>query len=49
MTLLMRDWRVEAVMKEGETKQAWRERVLKPGFGQALLIGEVPVRLVRRK
>ena len=49
MTLLLRDWRVVPVMREAESKEAWRERVLKPGFGQALLMGEVPVKLIRRK
>lgn len=49
LTLLMREWRVEAVMKSGESKEAWRARVLKPSFGEALLIGEVPLKLIRRK
>ncbi|EJD03263.1 cytochrome P450 [Fomitiporia mediterranea MF3/22] len=49
LTLLLRDWRVVPVMQAGESKEAWRKRILKPGFGQALLIGEVPLKLVRRK
>ncbi|KAL5483373.1 hypothetical protein ACEPAI_8604 [Sanghuangporus weigelae] len=49
LTLLLRDWRVVPVMKVGESKEAWRNRVLEPGFGQALLLGEVPVKLVKRK
>lgn len=49
LTLLLLEWRVEPVMKNGETKQAWRKRILEPSFGEALLIGEVPLKLVRRK
>lgn len=48
LTLLLRDWRVEPVLRVGETKEQWRARVLKPSFGQALLLGEIPVRLFRR-
>jgi len=49
LTLLLRDWRVEPVLKPGETPVAWRARVLRPHFGMTLSFGEVPVRLVRRK
>ncbi|THH08156.1 hypothetical protein EW145_g2891 [Phellinidium pouzarii] len=48
LTLLLRDWRIEAVMNDGESRGDWRRRVLTPNFGQALLIGEVPLKLVRR-
>ena len=48
LTLLLREWRVTVDLK-GESKEAWRQRVLAPSFAQALLIGEVPLRLVRRK
>lgn len=49
LTLLLREWRVEPVYRDvEETKEEWRERVLKPSFGQALLLGEVPVRFIRR-
>lgn len=48
LTLILRDWRVEPVFRADETEEQWRARVLKPGFGQALLLGEVPVRLFRR-
>ena len=49
LTLLLRDWRVVPVLKGGESKEAWTVRILEPGFGQALLLGEVPVRLIRRR
>lgn len=48
LTLLLRDWRIDLVLRSGETPAAWRERVLQPGFGQAMMLGEVPVKLVRR-
>ncbi|KAI5120962.1 hypothetical protein M0805_006635 [Coniferiporia weirii] len=48
LTLLLREWRIVPVMNEGESRDDWRRRILKPAFGQALLIGNVPLRLVRR-
>ena len=47
LTMLLRDWRLVIDLK-GESRESWRNRVLAPGFGQALLIGEVPLKLVRR-
>ena len=48
LTMILRDWRVVVDLK-GETTESWRKRVLAPGFGGALLIGKVPLKLVRRK
>ena len=45
---LVRDWRVEILANEGESKARWEERVMQ---GQAVMnfgVGDVPVRLVRR-
>ena len=33
---------------EGETMQAWKERVLKPSFGVTLTVEEVSLKLIRR-
>lgn len=49
LTLLLREWRVVPVMKDGESRESWRQRVLEPRFEEALLIGEVPLKLIRRK
>ena len=46
--MLLRDWRLVVDLK-GESRESWRKRMLDPGFGQALLIGEVPLKLLRRK
>ena len=51
LTCLLREWRVEvepSSMLPGETSEEWRARVLKPKFGMALLLKEVPLRFVRR-
>lgn len=48
LTFLLRDWRIEIVLKEGETKEAWRRRVLAPKFEPSLTVGTVPVTFVRR-
>ena len=48
LTNVLREWRVEAVLNEGETMETWRERVLKPRFEVTLSFGEVPLRLIRR-
>ena len=48
ITMILREWEVVVDLK-GETTEQWRERVLAPKFGQALLIGEVPLKLIRRK
>ena len=48
LTMVLREWKV-VVDLNGESTESWRARVLAPSFGQALLIGEVPLKLVRRK
>nr|BAL05101.1 cytochrome P450 [Phanerodontia chrysosporium] len=45
---LLRRWRVEPLAKEGETKEQWKQRVVRGVVVLNLGIGEVPVRLVRR-
>ncbi|KAK6996790.1 cytochrome P450 [Favolaschia claudopus] len=46
----LRDWRVETVLKEGETRAVALERVMAGAsmYGTAFSLGEVPVRIVAR-
>ncbi|KIK06373.1 hypothetical protein K443DRAFT_674356 [Laccaria amethystina LaAM-08-1] len=48
LTLLLRDWRIEPILSEGETKEAWMGRVLDAKIVITLGVADVPVRLVRR-
>ena len=46
---LLKQWRVEILANEGETKTEWEARCMR---GRALMnfgVGDVPVRLVRRR
>lgn len=45
---LLRRWRVEPILKSGETLQQWRSRVLTAEVEMLLGVGEVSVRLVAR-
>jgi hypothetical protein len=46
--MLLRDWRVEPLMKTGENKDEWRKRAFEVKITLALGIEAVPVKLVRR-
>ena len=48
LTALLRDWRVDVVLDEGETREQWRERVLQAKMVMTLTVNSVPVRLLRR-
>ena len=48
LTLLIKDWHVEPIMKEGETGEQWRERVMPAAMMLTLGVSPVPVRLRRR-
>lgn len=48
LTYLLREWRVEPVMNEGEDVAQWKARVLQPKFGITLALGDVPLRFIRR-
>ncbi|KAK0203454.1 cytochrome P450 [Desarmillaria ectypa] len=48
LTHLLRDWAVKPILKEGETKQAWRDRVLDGAMVITLGVKDVPVTFVRR-
>ncbi|KAG6829040.1 hypothetical protein H0H87_012773, partial [Tephrocybe sp. NHM501043] len=48
LTMLLRDWRVEPMLKEGETKEAWQERVLDAHLVLTLGVADVPLRFTKR-
>lgn len=49
LSLLLRDWTVEPIMKDGESKTQWRERILQMTLvGLAFGVRDVPLRLRRR-
>ena len=48
LTHLIREWRIEPELKDGETREQWRARVLDPRFVVTLAFDKVPIKLVRR-
>ena len=48
LTLLLRDFKVEPLLRAGETKEQWRDRTLDGHVGLTLGVVDVPVRFVRR-
>ncbi|KAL5531294.1 hypothetical protein ACEPAG_4171 [Sanghuangporus baumii] len=48
LTMLLRDFKVEVIMKPGETKEQARDRVLQAQMVMTLSVNHVPIRLVRR-
>ncbi|KJA21395.1 hypothetical protein HYPSUDRAFT_42034 [Hypholoma sublateritium FD-334 SS-4] len=49
LTMLLKDYKMEPVMKKGETKEQWKKRVLSAKLGLTLGVEDVPVDFVRRK
>ncbi|KAF9261363.1 cytochrome P450 [Marasmius fiardii PR-910] len=49
LTMFLRDWKVEPLLRPGETVDGWEKRVLDAGVGFTLAIKDVPLRLVRRE
>lgn len=49
LTMLLRDWKVEPLLKEGETKEAWGHRVLDAKIAVTLGVKDVPLRFSRRE
>ncbi|KAJ7031686.1 cytochrome P450 [Mycena alexandri] len=45
---LLCDWKLQIVLKPGETRPQWRARVMRGASAMTLGVGEVPVRLTRR-
>ncbi|KAH8097088.1 cytochrome P450 [Cristinia sonorae] len=49
LTLIMRDWKVDVKLNEGETREQWRERVMKPVMLATMRMdGDVPLTFTRR-
>ncbi|KAL0960014.1 hypothetical protein HGRIS_011664 [Hohenbuehelia grisea] len=48
LAMLLREWRTEPLLREGETVEAWRARVLDATMVLTLGVSDVPVRFVRR-
>ncbi|KAJ8515205.1 hypothetical protein ONZ45_g7341 [Pleurotus djamor] len=48
LALLLRDWKIEAPLAPGETKDQWRGRVMKSHMELTMGVGKVPIRMVRR-
>ncbi|KAG6897035.1 hypothetical protein C0992_004508 [Termitomyces sp. T32_za158] len=49
LTMLLRDWRVEPLLEKGETKEAWRKRVLDAHLVLTLGVTDVPLRFTKRR
>jgi cytochrome P450 len=47
LTMVLRERKV-VVELDGMSKDEWRRKYLEPKFGQALLLGEMPLKPVRR-
>ncbi|KAJ3550511.1 hypothetical protein NM688_g5063 [Phlebia brevispora] len=48
LTVLLRDWKVEPLLNEGESVEEWKERVLQASLIFTLSIRAVPVKFIRR-
>ncbi len=49
LTMLLRDWQVEPMLKTGESKEEWKTRVFQPKVSLALGMQNVPVKFTRRQ
>ncbi|KAJ7100252.1 cytochrome P450, partial [Mycena belliarum] len=48
LALLLRDWKVLPILRDGETKDAWGARVMEASIVITLGVRDIPIRLVRR-
>lgn len=49
MTMLLRDYKVEPLLKGKETPEQWKTRVLDGRLGLTLGVKEVPITFARRR
>ncbi len=49
LTHLLREWRVEPALDDGEDVAQWKVRMFEPSFGLTLALKDVPLRFVRRR
>ncbi|KAF8977063.1 cytochrome P450 [Cyathus striatus] len=47
LALFLRDWKIEPMLRHGESKERWKKRVFEAEFYVALGIRDVPLRLLR--
>jgi len=48
LTLILRDWKLEPLMRPGETLESWKKRVFEARLFMTLGLENTPVRFVRR-
>jgi hypothetical protein len=46
--MLLRDWEIKPILRQGETKQEWRDRVLDAKMSLTLGVKDVPVKFIKR-
>ena len=46
---VIRQFKIEIVTREGESKEQWRQRVMRARVSMTLGVDKVPIRLVRRQ
>lgn len=46
---LLRTWRVEPILREGESPDEWRRRVMVPHVFMTMGVDNIPVRLMARE
>jgi hypothetical protein len=46
--MLLRDWEIEPILRQGETKPEWRDRVLDANLAFTLGVKDVPVKFKKR-
>ena len=48
LTLLLRGWKVEPLLVNGETREQWRERMLDVKVAVTLGVADMPIQLTKR-
>ena len=48
LTMLLRDWHLDIVLQDGETREQWRDRVMDARVVMTLAVNPVPIRMTRR-
>ena len=48
LSILLRDWKVDPLLSDGETIQSWTDRVFKGTTAMLLGISDVPLKFSRR-
>ena len=49
LTLFIRDWHIDIVLNEGETREQWRERAIQGTMKITFSVKPIPIRITRRK